>query len=164
MTGDTGTLTRQASGRRRTVRYVGAGLCGVVAVLYLILMFVVRDVEVAAEVETTYGAYVFLAVPYLVGAVLLAGVDRRVLWAVGAVIQVVILTLFVMFGVGLFGGEGVFEDETLREIPMELWAAAITGAQVVLLGLLSYLALAPAGQGTAASSVARLSGGSPLSA
>ncbi len=96
------------------------------AVLYLILLYLVAQAEAVpgATDGSTYGGYLFLAVPYLVGAGLLAAVDRRALWVVGAAAQVVDIALFLMFGVGLFG-PGVFEYEALSELPMELWAAAI---------------------------------------
>jgi hypothetical protein len=112
-----------------------------VAVLYLILLYLVAQAEAVpgATDGSTYGGYLFLAVPYLVGAGLLAAVDRRALWVVGAAVQVVVIALFLMFGVGLFG-PGVFEYEALTALPMELWAAGITGAQVILFGLLCYLA------------------------
>lgn len=86
----------------------------------------------------------FLAVPYLIGAGLLVAVDRRDLWVVGAGVQVVVVVLFVMFGAGVFGpGQGVFGYDALSGLHMEWWAAVITGAEVVLLGLLSYLAFTP---------------------
>jgi hypothetical protein len=59
-------------------------------------------------------------------------------------VQVAAIVLFVMFGAGVFGpGQGVFDYDALSGLHMELWAAVITGAEVVLLGLLSYLAFAP---------------------
>lgn len=131
--------------RRRLVRYTAAALSALVAVLYLVLLFLVRDAEISADVttDTTWGAYLFLAVPYVVGAVLLGVSDRRSLCVVGAAVQVLVVALFVMFGVGLFGpeGEGVFEYEALSDLPMELLAALVTGAQVVLFGVLTYLSL-----------------------
>ena len=48
-------------------RYLAAALCGIVGVLYLILLFLVADAESGAS-ENTYGAYLLLAVPYLIGA------------------------------------------------------------------------------------------------
>jgi hypothetical protein len=131
---------RPSEGPRRGVRYVAAALCLSVGVLYLVLLFLVADAEAAAGGENTYGAYLFLSVPYLVGGVLLATLDRRSLHVVGAAIQVLVVALFVMFGVGVFG-PGVFEYEALSTLHMGLWAAVITGAQIVLFGLLSYLAL-----------------------
>jgi hypothetical protein len=51
-----------------------------------------------------------------------------------------------MFGAGVLGpGQGVFDYDALSGLHMELWAAVITGAEVVLLGLLWYLAFTPQG-------------------
>jgi hypothetical protein len=128
---------------RRTTRFVAAALSATVALLYLVLLFLVADAEAGARSleGDTYGAYLFLAVPYLAGAVLLLVYDHRVLWAVGAAVQVAVLVLFVMFGAGAFGpGQGVFDYAALSDLPMGLWATVITGAEVVLLGLLVYLA------------------------
>lgn len=129
---------------RKSIRYVAAALCGIVGVLYLILLILVAKAEAVpgATDGDTYGAYLYLAVPYLVGAGLLAALDQRALWAVGAAVRVLVIALFVMFGVGVFG-PGVFEYEALSELPMRLWAAGITGVQVILLGLLCYLAFTP---------------------
>lgn len=133
------------SDRRTMTRHLAAALCGIIGVLYLILLFLVANAESGAS-ENTYGAYLFLAVPYLIGAVLLAAVDRRDLWIAGATIQVVVIVLFVMFGAGVFGpGQGVFDYDVLSGLHMEWWAAVITGAEAVLLGLLSYLAFTPQG-------------------
>ena len=137
------TSTRPATGRT-LIRYVAAALCGIVAVLYLTLLFLVAEAESVpgATDGDTYGAYLYLAVPYLVGAGLLAAFDRRALWTVGAAVQVLVIALFVMFGVGVFG-PGVFEYEALTGLRMQLWAAGITSTQVILLGLLCYLAFTP---------------------
>lgn len=131
-------LSRRAMDTRTSVRYLTAILSTVVGALYVVLLFLVFDAESqpdAIVTDTTYGAYLFLAVPYLVGAVLAAVTDRLALWILGAVVQVLVIVLFVLFGVG------VFEYEALSDLRMELWAAVITVAQVVLLGLLSYLAI-----------------------
>jgi len=124
-------------------RHLAAALCGIVGVLYLILLLLVADAESGAS-ENTYGAYLLLAVPYLIGAGLLLAVDRRALWIAGAAVQVAVIVLFVMFGAGVFGpGQGVFDHDALSGLHIEVWAAVITGAEAVLLGLLSYLALTP---------------------
>ena len=73
--------------------------------------------------------------------------------ALSAVIGVLYLVvLFVMFGAGApFGpGHGVFDYDALSDLPMELWAAVVTGGEVVLLGLLLYLAAAVPVRHTAA--------------
>ena len=137
--------TSAPSDRRTMTRYLAAALCGIVGVLYLILLFLVADAESGVS-ENTFGAYLLLAVPYLIGAGLLVAVDRRALWIAGAAIQLVVIVLFVMFGAGLFGpGQGVFDYDALSGLNMELWAAVITGAEVVLFGLLSYLAFTSQG-------------------
>lgn len=63
------------------------------------------------------------------------------MWAVGAIIQVSVIALFVILGSGEFG-PGVFEYEALNGIAVGAWAAAITGLQVMLLGVLTFLASA----------------------
>jgi hypothetical protein len=109
--------------------------------LYGVFFVIVRDAEqaVVGGTDDTFPAYAALAVVYLVGAVLLAVLDRRWVWVTGAVVQVLVLGLFVLLGVGL-PGPGVFEHEALSDVPVAIWAAAITGLQLVLLGVLTYLA------------------------
>ena len=144
-TGDHRAFGQLSTSGRRTVRFVAAALSGGVGALYLVLLFQVADAE-AGLAENTFGAYLFLAVPYLAGAVLLLTMDLRSLWIAGAVVQLVVLVLFVMFGAGAFGpGQGVFDYDALSHLPMELWAGLITSAEVLLLGLLGYLAMVPAG-------------------
>ena len=116
----------------RAARRAAAAVCLGIGVLYAVLLFLVADAEAGAS-ENTYGAYLLLAVPYLAGGVLLATVARRGLWVSAAVLQVFVLVLFGLFGVG------VFEYEALSGLHMAVWAAVITGAQFVLLGLLGYL-------------------------
>lgn len=128
------------AGSRTAIRSIAAGLSVVVGALYLILMFLVADAEAVpgATDSNTFGAYLYLAVVYLLGAGL-AAVDRRVAWVVAAAVQVLVIALFVLFGVGVFG-PGVFEYEALSDLRMPVWAAVITGSQVILFGLLCYLA------------------------
>lgn len=72
---------------------------------------------------------------YLVGAALFAVLDQRGMWLLGAAVQVLVLGLFVVFGVDSF------DYEALSGLHIAAWAGAITGAEVVLLlGLLTYLA------------------------
>jgi hypothetical protein len=131
-----------AAGRRRRVRYVTAALTGAVGLLYLALLFLVRDAE-AGRPENTWGAYLFLSVAYLTGSWFLARFDERALHVVGALVQVAVLALFLLFAVG---GEhpGVFRYEVLTGLHMAVWASVITGAELILLGLLVFLAVRPA--------------------
>ena len=133
---------RAPADRRRVVRYVAAGLSAGLAGCYLALLVLVARLEMAAGGEDTFGAYLFLSVPYLIGAVLLAIRDQRLLWVLGAGAQVGVLTLFVLFGVGVFG-PGVFDYATVAPLHMAVWAVATVTAEVVLLGLLIYLAVPP---------------------
>lgn len=144
LSGELGTFSRPSTHARRSVRYVAAALSAVASVLYVVLTFLVSSEESVpgATDSNTYGGYLFLAIPFLAGAVLLFLADRRALLAVGAAVQVLVIILFVLFGIGVFG-PGVFEYEALSALPMELWAAVVTGLQVVLFGLLSYLAVTP---------------------
>lgn len=125
------------------LRRGAVAVSAIVTLLYAILFFVVRGIETAAPgTGTTYGAYLFLAIAYLVSTAAYAVRDRREVWLVGAVLQVVVIGLFVVFGLG------VFEYELLvGATPIGLWAGVITGLQVVLLGVLGYLATRkPAGR------------------
>ena len=141
-------FTHPAAESRRSIRYAAAILCVIVAVLYITLMFLVADAEAVpgATDSNTYGAYLFLSVPYLIGAAVLVAFDRRIVWAVGAAVQVLVIVLFLLFGVGVFG-PGVFEYEALSHLRVELWAAGLTGAQVVLFVLLGYLVATPTERG-----------------
>lgn len=126
---------------RRTIRITAAALSGFVGLLYLVLMFLVARVQFAPGVtdNRTYAGYLVLAIAYLLGAGILFAVDRRILHILGAGVQVVVIVLFVLFGIGLLGS-GVFEQKAISHLPLGLWAAVITAAQISLLALLGYLA------------------------
>jgi hypothetical protein len=111
------------------------------ACLYGAFFFIVRDAEqaVVGGTDDTFPAYAALAVLYLAGAFLLTALERRWVWVAGAVIQVVVIGLFILFGVGM-QGPGIFEYEVLNDVPVALWAATITGLELVLLGVLAHLA------------------------
>ena len=129
--------------RLRRLRGAAVGLSAVVGILYGALLVVVRGVESDATTvvtDSTYGAYLFLAIAYLLSAGAYAVLDRRTIWLAGAALQVVVIALFLVFGVGLFG-PGLFDYEALAEATsVVVWAAVVIGLQVVLLVLLGYLA------------------------
>jgi hypothetical protein len=112
-------------------------LSSALAIAYFALFLLVREAEEGAP-ENTFGAYLFLFITYLVGTVLLARLDRAAVYVLGAVVQIVLIVLFVVFGVGLLG-PGVFEYDLVADLNMPVWAVAIVGAQVVLLVLLARL-------------------------
>lgn len=118
---------------RRTIRTAAAVLTGLVAVLYVVVFFV--QLPHIQETDNPAPAYLFLAALYVVGTLLLARRDSATLQWVGAAVQVVLVALF--FGLlALLYREG---DESFV-LDMAPLAIAVTGAQVVLLGLVAYLA------------------------
>ena len=117
---------------RAMVRYAAAAICGGVAVFYLAYFFVVNDREQAAVAHTESMAPVYLlgAALFLVGAVLLLVTDRAVLWAVGAIVPLLAVALYLWNGV-----HGVWDDPVA--------GALVSAAEVVLLLLLVSLAVSP---------------------
>lgn len=106
-------------------------------IVYFFLFLLVRQAEAGAD-ENTFGAYVFLALIYLglVGALVVrAGV---VTYTIGLIVQIAVLCLFVVFGIGLLG-PGVFDYELVSGLGMPWWAAATTAGQVALIVLFSGL-------------------------
>lgn len=140
---DSRSLRRSLPGNRRSLRSAASAASGLVTVLYLTFgVFVVRAAEAdpAYTDDTTWGAYLMLALAYLAGAVLLAVVDVRALWVVGAVLQVVALVAFATLGFA------AFEHEALAEVSVVPWAVVISGLQIALLAALAYLAATPTGR------------------
>jgi hypothetical protein len=106
-------------------------------VAYFALFLLVRNAEEGAS-ENTFGAYLFLSITYLVGTILLARWDNAAVYLLGAAVQIVVIVLFVVFGIGLLG-PGVFEYDLVAGLNMPVWAVAIVGAQFGLLILLARL-------------------------
>lgn len=121
----TATETRSETGRRRTIRWVAAGVSGVLAVLYAVLLSIVYAQESSGTPESTYGAYIFLGVAYLVGSVALALSDRQAVLVVGIAVQVAVVVLYFVFG-------------TAAAVSM-WWGVATVALEIVLFGLLAYL-------------------------
>lgn len=112
-------------------------VCLVLAGVYAWMFFAIRDVEVTAGLETTYGAYLFLMVGYATGAVLLLLVDRRVIWAIGVAVQGAVLGLYFAFGAA------IFDYPEVAHLPLNLWVTVTLVGESLLIGLLGYLALTP---------------------
>jgi hypothetical protein len=132
----------RVDGPARRARIAAAVLSAVVAVAYAVLLFQVNEAEAApgATDTTTWGGYLYLALLYAVGSALLLSRAGGWVVAVGLVAQVVVLGLFVVFGVGLLG-PGVFDYAALADVPVVAWAVFVTTAQVAILGLLAPQAL-----------------------
>jgi hypothetical protein len=67
---------------------------------------------------------------FVVGALLLLTLDRRVLWVLGALLQVGVIVMYVAVG-------------QQRTPPFELWGILIKAFQVGILGALVYLIVRP---------------------
>jgi len=115
--------------RRQIVRYLAAALAGATAVMYFLIGFCVVWVIQAACADQIFGT--FAGIAYAFGTILLLTLDRRALWALGAVLQV-----FVIF---------VYFDLAPQRVPAyEVWGILIRVAQVMLLAALADLAIRPA--------------------
>lgn len=122
-----------ASVRRRSLRFLTAAVTAAVAALYVAVFLV--QLPHLHELDNPAPVYAALAAVYAVGAVLVALRDQQALLWTGATVQVVLLTLFFWLLAGLYAhGEESFILDMLG------LAIGINAAQVVLLGLLSYLA------------------------
>jgi hypothetical protein len=117
----------------RRLRHVATGISASLAVVYIWMFFAVRTAETGAR-ENTFGAYLQLAVVYAAGALLLLLLDQRWVWAVGAGLQVVVITLFLVFGVA------ILDYDLVADLPLRLWITLTAVGQLALLGLLGYLA------------------------
>ncbi|HEX3005617.1 MAG TPA: hypothetical protein VHO27_15490 [Angustibacter sp.] len=130
------TDARTSRGRLRALAVV---LSAAVAGAYLVLFFLVRTAE-RGEPENTFGAYLFLFIAYAVTAVALAVRDSRAVQMAAAVLQPVVLALFMLFGLAVLGHPGVFDYDPVRHLHMPLWAVGISAAQVLLLAVVVQLA------------------------
>ncbi len=114
---------------RRTIRYGAAAIAIVMAAIYLLIGFeVLRVVN-----EQPAGTYLFCfgasaAALFGIGAVLLVGLDRRPLWVVGAILQVLVAALYVAVAPS-------------REPNFEIWGITLRILQIPLFAALVYLAL-----------------------
>jgi hypothetical protein len=126
VTEKTGTDSGTDTGRRRTIRWVAAGVSGILVVLYAGLLFIVYRQEAQPGGQgTTYGAYIFLGLAYLIGALALALSDRQAVLVVGIAVQVAVVVLYLVFG-------------TEADVSM-WWGVATVALEVALFGLLAYL-------------------------
>jgi hypothetical protein len=116
--------------RRRAVRAVAAAAAGVTAAMYLLIgLGVVSVVDTAsADAPPLFDFGVAAGAAFALGALLLVATDRRILWVLGAVLQVGIIVMYVAVS-------------PQRTPPFEMWGIAIKVLQLVLLGALAYLAV-----------------------
>ena len=116
---------------RRTVRYVGAlAAAAIAAIYYLIGIGVLKVVDPGATAGDAPDMIVFgggAGTMFLVGAILLFGTDRRLLWIVGAILQVLVAAMYVAVAPS-------------RSPQFEPWGITLRLIQVPLFAALLYLA------------------------
>jgi len=108
---------------RQTLRYIAAALCAVTALLYALIGFRVLTV-LDGGADQTWG--LAPAAAYALGAVLLIAYDRRLLWIVGAILQVFVIYTY-------------FNLAAQRAPAFEVWGLVIRVIQALILVTLIYL-------------------------
>jgi presenilin-like A22 family membrane protease len=112
---------------RRTIRYAAAGLSAVMAAIYFLI-----GVGVLHVVETHPGepSLLYFGLPagsaFLLGSLLLVLFDRRELWILGAVLQVLVVL-------------GYFAVAASRTPAYEMWGMTLRLIQIPLFVALVYL-------------------------
>lgn len=109
--------------RRRSIRYFAAAMSGATAVMYFLIGFHVVSV-LDAPADQTWGLIAGGA--YAFGALLLLAFDRRVLWILGAILQVFVIYTY-------------FNLASQRTPAYEVWGILIRIAQLMILIALVYL-------------------------
>ncbi len=114
---------------RQSVRYGAALVAASMAAIYVLIgLGVLEVVEAQPAGSDLFGFGMAAAGLFLVGAALLVTFDRRPLWLIGAVLQVLVAALYVAVSVS-------------RDPPFETWGVTLRLLQVPLFAALVYLAL-----------------------
>ncbi|HET7645914.1 MAG TPA: hypothetical protein VFM03_05455 [Candidatus Limnocylindria bacterium] len=117
--------------RRRTIRYVAAGLAAAMAAIYFLIgLGVLQVVNGQAGDPSMLGFGASAGGAFLLGAILLAELDRRWLWIAGALLQVMVVW-------------GYFAIAPDRDPAFEVWGLTLRVIQLPLLAALVWLALRP---------------------
>ncbi len=114
---------------RREVRYGAAAVAATMAMIYFLIGLGVLDVG-GADGDRSF-LWMFGALAggaFLLGAVLLATLDRRWLWILGAVFQLFVYWAYI-------------DISKTRTPPFETWGITLRVIQLPLLAALVYLAL-----------------------
>jgi hypothetical protein len=115
---------------RRTVRNFAAAVAAVTALLYALIG--VEVLAIVAPGTNDEGDLLMFGLPaagaFLVGALLLVLFDNRILWALGAILQVLVIV-------------GYFVFAGIRTPQFELWGILIKISQLALLGALAWLVI-----------------------
>jgi hypothetical protein len=116
---------------RPRVRYIAAALAAAAAVLYFLIgIGVLRVVDASSATPDLFEFGAMTGGAFAIGALLLAITDRRLLWYMGALVQMVVLV-------------GYMFAADMRTPAFEFWGLALKAIQLVLLVALVYLAVKP---------------------
>jgi hypothetical protein len=118
--------------RRHQVRYLAAAAALLTATIYALIglgvLSVVSETATDAPPLLTFGLSAGAA--YLLGAVLLLAIDRRIAWVLGAILQIGVIVMYIAVAPN-------------RTPPYELWGITIKVLQALLLVALVYLSIRP---------------------
>ena len=89
-----------AQKQRRTIRYLAAAIAAVTAVMYLLIGFGVLHVvdEAAADAPPLLDFVLMAGAAFGLDALLLLTLDKRILWVLGALLQVGVIAMYVVVG------------------------------------------------------------------
>ena len=130
---------------RRVVRYLAAFLSAGAAVVYLLIGFeVIRVVDIKpTDMSSMLGFGLASGGAFLLGAVLLLLFDRRALWVLGGIFQVMAIVMY-------------FAVAPQRDPSFEPWGIGLKVIQAVLLVALAWLALRPSQAGRRVAAIRRI--------
>lgn len=116
---------------RRAIRYVAAASAAAMAAIYYLIGLGVLSVVRGQGGDGTVDLFAFGAMAgsgFLLGAILLAVMDRRVLWILGAILQVLVFLAYLNVA-------------PQRDPPFEIWGITLRVLQVPLFLALMVLAV-----------------------
>jgi len=113
--------------RQRAIRLAAAGLAALIAIVYFLIGFQLISV-IDTPSDQIFG--IFAGAGYALGVALLLRVKRRIVWILGALLQVFVIFTY-------------FNLASERSPAYEVWGIALRVAQVLLLILLAFLAARP---------------------
>lgn len=117
-----------AADRRPLIRRTAAGIAVLIALIYFLIGFQLVAVLEDTSEQTAFGLIAGGA--FVIGAALILAFDRRWLWTMGTLAQLLIIWTY-------------FNLADQRAPDYEFWGMSIRVLQVILTALLVYLAVVP---------------------
>jgi hypothetical protein len=114
---------------RQTIRNLAAGIATLMALIYFMIGFhFVQVVRVEPAGSDMFGFGVGAGLLFLATAAVIVLIDRRVVWALAAILQVLIAVVY-------------FAVAPMRDPSFEMWGIVLRVLQLGLFAALTYLAL-----------------------